>query len=237
MSSGISSGLYDVWGKSPADVFAVGDEGSILHYDGTSWSSMESSTKEHIMFIGDYSPTEIVAVTDKSTILIYDGTSWNTREKLPESLNLWGAWADSSSKIFMITLGHPLGDEYPFLYFNGTEYLRMKYNFEHHLDCIWGSSDTDVYAGGEYGTVAHFDGTEWRTLTTDNPTVIHAGWANSPSDVLAAGGAGIVMLYDGETWQTIETGLRNFWGIWGSIHSDIFAIQGDGVILHYSATQ
>jgi len=27
-----------VWGSSPTDIWAVGDEATIVHYDGTSWS-------------------------------------------------------------------------------------------------------------------------------------------------------------------------------------------------------
>ena len=34
------NGLRAVWGNSSTDVFAVGDAGTILHYDGTCWSTM-----------------------------------------------------------------------------------------------------------------------------------------------------------------------------------------------------
>ena len=36
--------LYGVWGSSASDVFAVGDGGTILHYDGSAWSAMSSGT-------------------------------------------------------------------------------------------------------------------------------------------------------------------------------------------------
>ena len=34
--------LRAVWGSSATDVFAVGDAGTIVHYDGTTWSSMNT---------------------------------------------------------------------------------------------------------------------------------------------------------------------------------------------------
>jgi hypothetical protein len=34
--------LHGVWGSSGSDVFAVGWDGTIVHYDGSSWSSMTS---------------------------------------------------------------------------------------------------------------------------------------------------------------------------------------------------
>ena len=33
-----------MWGSSGGDVFAVGSDGTILHYDGTAWSAMGSGT-------------------------------------------------------------------------------------------------------------------------------------------------------------------------------------------------
>ena len=43
MVSGTTFYLYDVWGSSPADVFAVGGRGTVLHYDGKSWEAMVSA--------------------------------------------------------------------------------------------------------------------------------------------------------------------------------------------------
>ena len=42
MISGTTNNLNGVWGSSGSDVFAVGNGGNILHYDGTTWSRMES---------------------------------------------------------------------------------------------------------------------------------------------------------------------------------------------------
>ena len=35
-----------VWGTSSNDVFAVGDSGTILRYNGSAWSAMTSGTTE-----------------------------------------------------------------------------------------------------------------------------------------------------------------------------------------------
>jgi hypothetical protein len=39
MDSGTTEDLYGVWGSSASDVFAVGWNGTILHYDGSTWTS------------------------------------------------------------------------------------------------------------------------------------------------------------------------------------------------------
>lgn len=38
------NGIIGIWGSSGTDVFAVGWNGTIIHYDGSSWSSMNSGT-------------------------------------------------------------------------------------------------------------------------------------------------------------------------------------------------
>jgi hypothetical protein len=45
LPNGIYSPLFDVWGLAPDDVWAVGDEGLIFHYDGMRWSVVESGTR------------------------------------------------------------------------------------------------------------------------------------------------------------------------------------------------
>src|SRR5688572_12824838 len=36
--------LQALWARSRSDVWAVGDHGTILHYDGKAWSKMQSNT-------------------------------------------------------------------------------------------------------------------------------------------------------------------------------------------------
>jgi len=40
----MSAYLIGVWGSSGSDVFAVGDGGTILHYNGSAWSTMNGGT-------------------------------------------------------------------------------------------------------------------------------------------------------------------------------------------------
>ncbi|WP_437718353.1 hypothetical protein WMF45_19170 [Sorangium sp. So ce448] len=44
MDSPTSVLLGGVWGSGPRDVFAVGSGGALLHYDGISWLTLNSTT-------------------------------------------------------------------------------------------------------------------------------------------------------------------------------------------------
>ncbi|HEY6225210.1 MAG TPA: Ig-like domain-containing protein [Gemmatimonadales bacterium] len=61
-------------------LFAVGAAGTILHYNGTSWSAQSSPTTVRLNGIQGSSTTDIFAVGAQGTILHYDGTSW-TRQR------------------------------------------------------------------------------------------------------------------------------------------------------------
>ena len=54
--------LSSVWGSSSDDVFAVGGNGTILHYDGNSWSQMESGTNRHLTDVWGFGANDVYAV-------------------------------------------------------------------------------------------------------------------------------------------------------------------------------
>ena len=78
VASGTTAILLSIWGSSASDVWAVGDNGTILHYNGTSWSSVARVTGEHLNGVWGTSSSNIWAVGLGGTILHYDGTIWSS---------------------------------------------------------------------------------------------------------------------------------------------------------------
>lgn len=83
--------LRDIWGTSKNDVFAVGDNGAVLHYDGIAWMPMQSGTQKRLWAVRGFSDTDVFAGGEWSpfygptryyaaTVLHYDGTSWTRME-------------------------------------------------------------------------------------------------------------------------------------------------------------
>ena len=67
--------IMDAWGTSSTDVFAVGNWGTIIHYDGNTWSEMDSGTTNTYEGVWGTSSTDVFVVNG-TTILHYDGTGW-----------------------------------------------------------------------------------------------------------------------------------------------------------------
>ena len=64
------------------------------------------------------------------------------------------------------------------------------------LSAIWGTSSTDVFVVGAYGTILHYDGSTWSTMNSGFTFNLSAVWGSSSTDVFAFGTNGILH-YDG----------------------------------------
>lgn len=63
--------LRGVWGSSGNDVFAVGDAGTILHYNGFTWSAVSSGTTRNLAGVWVSPGRNAFAVGDSGTVLRY----------------------------------------------------------------------------------------------------------------------------------------------------------------------
>jgi hypothetical protein len=108
----------------------------------------------------------------------------------------------------------------------------------HLLDGVWGSSSSDVFAVGFWGTILHYDGSAWSPMTSGASNPLLGVWGNSSSDVFALGDWGLILHYDGSAWSPSQMSghsTSTLEGVWGSSSSDAFAVGWHGTILHYGA--
>ena len=153
MTSGTPNGLNALWGSSSTDIFAVGDKGTVIHYDGDGdnngspddiWELMNSGTDVKLLGVWGNSSTDVYAVGNshkeeywKRTVIHYDGISW---EEVPTGNG--------------VTLMSP-----------------------------WGSATDDITAAGSFGSIMRYkewvegEGAEWKQIGGELP---HADWEIYP---------------------------------------------------------
>jgi hypothetical protein len=64
-------------GASATDVFAVGYDGTILHYDGVSWTSQASGTQKDLQGVWGSSGRDVYAAGYDGALVHYDGHVWS----------------------------------------------------------------------------------------------------------------------------------------------------------------
>jgi hypothetical protein len=109
MNSGTTESLNAVWGSSSSDVFVVGYGGTILHYDGETWSPMSSGTTTGLNDLWGSSGSEVFAAGGDwwdagGTILHYDGETWSPMNS-GAGHPLGGVWGSSDNDVFAVGAG------------------------------------------------------------------------------------------------------------------------------------
>jgi hypothetical protein len=101
-----------------------------------------------------------------------------------------------------------------------------------YFNSVWGSSASDVWAGGKAGSLSHWNGTAWSNVATSAPSDVNAIWGSSASDVYAVGNNGEIQRYNGSAWNYIGYTGSTTYGVWGSSASDVWLVGVNGMILH-----
>ena len=85
----------------------------VLHYNGSSWSSLTSgAASANLSSVWGSSGSDVFAVGDGGTILHYNGTSWSPMTS-GTSENLYRVWGSSGSDVFAV------GGSGTILHYNG----------------------------------------------------------------------------------------------------------------------
>lgn len=98
-----TSDLRAIWGSSKNDVFAVGFNGTILHYDGSNWSEMGMTSLDAYYLHGIWGSNnyDVYAMGSSGTILHYDGSYWSKIVSGTWS-RLNGIWGSSGGDVFAV---------------------------------------------------------------------------------------------------------------------------------------
>ena len=241
--------LYAVWGTSPSDVYAVGDTGTILHYNGTDWSADTSNTTGQLHSIWGSSPTNIYVVgneesgVNKATLLRKktSGTTWEFEEAKDYTTgiffdyNLTTVWGLSASKVYV-------ADQYgDFYVFDGTGWIYFYPDppvGSYYLTGIWAANSTNIFVTdlnsndvSRYGK----NGTNvWTYDSTECTGNLNEIWGISLSDIYVAGSGGYIGHFNGTEWQGVTSNTsKTLTSIHGNnTGSNVIAVGVQGAIVH-----
>lgn len=201
--------LNDVWADGSTAI-AVGDSGTILHFDGEGWSAVSSGTQSNLWSVWALGPDDAYATgeeSDAGVVLHWDGSQWQFLYDVPPrpedyeeplylpQTEIWGA---DTGEIFIAGQNETVCVMEGCV---GVSIARLDVagwyeDFEH--TCMgswtagmWGASVQDIYMVSYYGALFHYDGSAWNDegrLTYENWIVVHDIHGTSSSDIYAVGG-------------------------------------------------
>jgi len=150
-----------VWGSASNNVFAVASDGSLWHYDGTTWQAMTGGTIQVLSGTWGSGASDVFAVGENGTILRYDGVSWTAQPNgTPQGQDLRGVWGTSRTDVFAVGGNAWPGGGATILHYDGTTWSTLPSGTTQDLLAVWGRSASDVFVVG-YGGILHYNGSSW----------------------------------------------------------------------------
>lgn len=173
--------LDAVWSSSSTDAFAVGGQGTIKHFDGTSWTQQASVTANELRAVWGTGPGGgLFAVGDGGAIVFSDGST-SILQASGTSQALYAVWGTSASDVFAV------GAAGTILHYDGASWTAQVSGSNETLHGIWGTSGNAVFAVGDNNTILRYDGTRWTAQTTSADINLRGVWGTSPTNVFAVG--------------------------------------------------
>jgi hypothetical protein len=197
--SGTTRHLHGVSAAGPDHVWAVGDLGTILFFDGTGWSHQDSGTTRGLRRVSAAGPDRVWAVGDEGTILFYDGTGW-VRQESGTTYSLRDVSAAARDRVWAV------GDRGTLLRYDGTGWSPDGPSFSPDTQLIGVSAPSRrcVWVAGrdrDLPFVYYYDGSGWsdRSYRTD-PAFPDSVSALDGSNVWVTG-SDRIRFYDGTDWS------------------------------------
>lgn len=235
--------LRAVFGTANDDVFAVGDGGAILRFDGAAWAPMFGAVASLRGVWAKPDPDagiEAFSVGMGGWIYRYDNNA----------SGVWMAMASPTDDPLRSIAG--TGEGAVFAVGSNGNLLRYDaanpdggWKTENSpvtgsttLWDVWGCADcAAAVAVGFSGVIFRYDGLAWNEMVSGASESLLGVWGSGENDVFAVGDNGTILHYDGSGWSPtqspVDVDLR---AVWGRSATDVYAVGDDGVILHYDGS-
>ncbi|MBN2196165.1 MAG: hypothetical protein JW751_25340 [Polyangiaceae bacterium] len=218
--------LRDVHGSGEHDVWTVGANGALLHWDGLAWREHLAPVDHDLNAVWVESPDAAWAVGAEGTILHFDGTEWaSTYGGTTEFFDVWGG-------------GWVVGAAATMLEWTGTSWgIVTSSRLPTHADlrAVWRSSANDAWAVGQDGTVLHWGGANWSLVPGAGQADLYSIWGGAADDVWVVGAASTARHWDGYGISRPPSATDGeLFALWGSSPTDIWAAGRD--LVHWDGS-
>jgi photosystem II stability/assembly factor-like uncharacterized protein len=197
VTSPTATNLSSVDMVSAIDGWAVGENGTILRWDGSTWTTTASSTGFALSSVDMVSTTDGWAVGAGGTILHWNGGTW-TAVASPTTEILF------SVAMVTATDGWAVGNDGTILRWNGSAWTKAASPTTAQLFSVAMVSATDGWISGYDGTsgiMLHWNGSAWTNVPVPFTPRLFSVAIVSPTDGWAVAENAWILHWDGSTWS------------------------------------
>jgi hypothetical protein len=237
------STIQSIWTISPTDIWAVGLNTLLLHYDGQTWTSYAGSSV-NLYAVWASASNDVWAAGDTGTILHYDGKSWSSSPN-PTIQRLFGLWGVDNKNIWAVGEAPSSTSQGAFLHYDGTTWSSVidpaLQGTTGRFNSVWADNPKFVYACGVKGLLVRYNGTSWNVITSNTTADLHSIWGTpggvNSSVVFATGDNGLILSIKyavvGSSWSAIPvTGTSStLYGVHGDGSSVVYAVGTNGAVV------
>lgn len=229
-SSGTAETLYGVAGTSATNITAVGAFGTIVRFNGTTWSDVSSggNSSDFYGIDGTTANGGRMYIASDGGLLQLDGTTLSA-VTTPYQPRVFATSVEATGAAW--TSGQRGA------VFRGSGASFSTINLAPDLLDVWSTSETNAWAVGEFGFVYRWNGTAWTRQTTPTTATLNSVWGTSASEAFAGGENGVMLRWNGSSWTSMSLPVAsNVYAIWGSSGNNVFAVTSGGHVLRYNGT-
>ncbi len=255
---GVTQTLRALWGSSASNVWAVGDEGPIIHWNGNTWTVQNSGTGARLWDIWGAAANDVWAVGRWGTIIHYDGVSWTSARNDTNGTfrSIWGTTHNDvwSFPIFPANLDKGLPCTHSGFHWDGADWTEA-WSIPSCVSILnaWGASADDAWAIGcniapdgfcTSGVLLRLTAEGWTTLPApDSHSLLTGLWGTAGDDLWSVGCVaddkgyclwGTVIHYNGSHWtrQLTDGVVPPLLGAWAAVDEGIWAVGVDQTIIN-----
>jgi hypothetical protein len=211
--------LYAVWALDANNVWAVGSVGSIMKWNGTTWTAQLSGTTDDLKGIWGSDANHIWAVGDKGRIVAWNGSAWAPQTSRT-TMDLAGVGGSDARNVWTV------GDEGTILKWDGTAWAPQASGTSSGLNGLIALSSSSAWAVGYDGTILKWNGSTWAAQASGTTEMLKSIWGSDANHVWAVGGwGGLILKWDGTAWSEQPSGVTTtFESVWGTDSSHVWAV-------------
>ena len=209
------------------NIWAVGTDGTIVHYDGLGWTDQESGTTQDLTGVDAVNENNVWAVGTDGTILYYDGTSWTSQNSGTNNV-LTNVSAVDTNHVWAV------GTQGTILFFNGSTWTQQASGTTKDIYGVYSLDANHVWAVGADGIILFFNGSTWTQQASGTTIDLFGVCGVDANHVWAVGAGGKIIFFNGSVWTTQASGTnKDLYAVSAVDVNDAWASGADGTLLHY----